>query len=244
MIFVSVDGYGEINRLGGIFYNGRPLPNDTRKKIVDLYKQGMQPCNISRNLRVSHGCVSKILARFNETGSIAPGTAGGSKPRKTTPKVVQKIKEYKVKDPAIFAREIRDRLLNDGVCNEYNVPSVSSVSRILREKVGNVLNPNNPLYKDYQKRNTSLLSESSNEDENNHVSPSAQLSSNSATLSSLPTQERPSTSLLGMQSSQMPGRIVNTDAISYPSFSATMPTVDQSQSYSHTMPEILRPKRS
>ena len=67
-----------------------------RMKIIELHKTGVRPCDISRNLRVSHGCVSKILARFNETGSIAPGAIGGSKPRVTTPKVVEKIKEYKV----------------------------------------------------------------------------------------------------------------------------------------------------
>ncbi|KOX77832.1 Paired box protein Pax-9 [Melipona quadrifasciata] len=68
--------------------------------------------------------------------SILPGAIGGSKPRVTTPKVVQYIKQLKLKDPGIFAWEIRDRLLSDGVCDKYNVPSVSSISRILRNKVG------------------------------------------------------------------------------------------------------------
>lgn len=46
------------------------------------------------------------------------------------------IKELKNKDPGIFAWEIRDRLLADGICDKYNVPSVSSISRILRNKIG------------------------------------------------------------------------------------------------------------
>ncbi|CAG7733685.1 unnamed protein product [Allacma fusca] len=128
--------YGEVNQLGGVFVNGRPLPNGVRMRIVELAQLGIRPCDISRQLRVSHGCVSKILARYHETGSILPGAIGGSKPRVTTPKVVSYIKDLKQKDPGIFAWEIRDRLLADGVCDKYNVPSVSSISRILRNKIG------------------------------------------------------------------------------------------------------------
>ncbi|XP_074471137.1 paired box protein Pax-1 [Sebastes fasciatus] len=128
--------YGEVNQLGGMFVNGRPLPAPVRLRIVDLAQLGMRPCDISRQLRVSHGCVSKILTRYNDTGSILPGAIGGSKPRVTTPAVVRSIREYKHGDPGIFAWEIRDRLLGDGVCDKYNVPSVSSISRILRHKVG------------------------------------------------------------------------------------------------------------
>lgn len=119
-----------------MFVNGRPLPNHIRLKIVEMAQIGVRPCDISRQLKVSHGCVSKILQRFNETGSILPGTIGGSKPRVTTPKVVDCIKRYKQKDPGIFAWEIRDKLLADGICDKFNVPSVSSISRILRNKVG------------------------------------------------------------------------------------------------------------
>ncbi|GBP58985.1 Paired box protein Pax-1 [Eumeta japonica] len=138
--------YGEVNQLGGLFVNGRPLPNAVRLRIVELAQLGIRPCDISRQLRVSHGCVSKILARYHETGSILPGAIGGSKPRVTTPKVVSYIKQLKAKDPGIFAWEIRDRLLADGVCDKYNVPSVSSISRILRNKLAGGAGGAPPLY--------------------------------------------------------------------------------------------------
>ena len=40
-----------------------------------------------------------FLNYIKETGSILPGTIGGSKPRVTTPQVVNKIRRYKISDP-------------------------------------------------------------------------------------------------------------------------------------------------
>ncbi|OWK57907.1 Paired box protein Pax-2-A [Lonchura striata] len=140
-------GHGGVNQLGGVFVNGRPLPDVVRQRIVELAHQGVRPCDISRQLRVSHGCVSKILGRYYETGSIKPGVIGGSKPKVATPKVVDKIAEYKRQNPTMFAWEIRDRLLAEGICDNDTVPSVSSINRLCQIKLTQALthSPNSQL---------------------------------------------------------------------------------------------------
>ncbi|XP_044762898.1 protein gooseberry-like isoform X2 [Coccinella septempunctata] len=125
-------GQGRVNQLGGVFINGRPLPNHIRLKIVELAAAGVRPCVISRQLRVSHGCVSKILNRYQETGSIRPGVIGGSKPRVATPEVENRIEQYKRENPSIFSWEIRERLVKEGICDRSTAPSISAISRLLR----------------------------------------------------------------------------------------------------------------
>ncbi|XP_016977257.1 protein gooseberry-neuro [Drosophila rhopaloa] len=122
-------GQGRVNQLGGVFINGRPLPNHIRLKIVEMAASGVRPCVISRQLRVSHGCVSKILNRYQETGSIRPGVIGGSKPKVTSPEIETRIDELRKENPGIFSWEIREKLIKEGFADP---PSTSSISRLLR----------------------------------------------------------------------------------------------------------------
>lgn len=130
-----LSGQAGINQLGGVFVNGRPLPLHIRRRIIELALIGVRPCDISRQLLVSHGCVSKILTRFYQTGSIKPGSIGGSKPKQvTTPQVVKRIIELKCQSPTLFAWEIQDLLKRERQNHQssFVIPSISSINRILR----------------------------------------------------------------------------------------------------------------
>ena len=100
--------------------------------------------------QVSNGCVSKILGRYYETGSIRPRAIGGSKPRVATPEVVTRIAVYKRECPSIFAWEIRDRLLSEGLCNQDNIPSVciSTVSIAIYITISTTMKPSGVLVRE------------------------------------------------------------------------------------------------
>uniref|UniRef100_A0A0K2TDZ7 Putative LOC100907929 [Metaseiulus occidentalis] n=1 Tax=Lepeophtheirus salmonis TaxID=72036 RepID=A0A0K2TDZ7_LEPSM len=75
----------------------------------------------------------RIIPEHRPTGRV-PGMIGGSKPKVATPEVVSKIESYKRENPTIFAWEIREKLISDGVCTNSTAPSVSSINRILRNR--------------------------------------------------------------------------------------------------------------
>lgn len=56
--FLSLTGQAGVNQLGGVFVNGRPLPDCVRRRIVELALMGVRPCDISRQLLVSHGKIN------------------------------------------------------------------------------------------------------------------------------------------------------------------------------------------
>ena len=66
MLFVFL-GHSGVNQLGGVFVNGRPLPDSTRQKIVELAHSGARPCDISRILQVTTEPLSQHKTAFIQT---------------------------------------------------------------------------------------------------------------------------------------------------------------------------------
>ncbi|XP_068045374.1 paired box protein Pax-4 [Anomalospiza imberbis] len=131
-------GPSGVNQLGGLFLNGRPLPTCKRQRIIALAASGARSSDISRSLKVSNGCVSKILGRYYRTGAVGPKAVGGSKPRMATPAVVARIARLKLEQPGLFAWEIRRQLHAEGICASGGIPSVSSINRVLRTLPGDL----------------------------------------------------------------------------------------------------------
>ena len=125
-------GQGRVNQLGGVFINGRPLPNQIRLRIIEMAAAGVRPCVISRQLRVSHGCVSKILNRYQETGSIKPGIVGGNKSKEETAGTERKLDEYQLLNPGLISWEIRARLMEEGLCSEQASALNSSLPHFMK----------------------------------------------------------------------------------------------------------------
>ncbi|KAH8300743.1 hypothetical protein KR059_001332 [Drosophila kikkawai] len=101
----------------------------SQHRLLELSRFGLRGYDLAQHMLSQQGAVSKLLGTLRP-----PGLIGGSKPKVATPTVVSKIEQYKRENPTIFAWEIRERLITEGVCTNATAPSVSSINRILRNR--------------------------------------------------------------------------------------------------------------
>ncbi|XP_049825541.1 paired box protein Pax-6 isoform X2 [Aethina tumida] len=109
---------------------GHPLSSlVSQQRFLELSRFGLRHYDLAQHMLTQQGAVTKLLGTLRP-----PGLIGGSKPKVATPAVVSKIEQYKRENPTIFAWEIRERLISEGVCTNATAPSVSSINRILRNR--------------------------------------------------------------------------------------------------------------
>ena len=81
-------------------------------------------------------CVASFVI-IKRTAHIFPLRRGGRRnPSKLSDNVLESIELFKLMKPiSMFGREIRERLLNDGVCDGRNLPALSTVNKGIKIKL-------------------------------------------------------------------------------------------------------------
>ena len=101
-----------------------------------MYLSGEGPREISSTVRVTYGGVCRIIRHYQTYDTYFPLSRGGRRnPSKLSDNVLESIELFKLMKPSMFGREIRERLLNDGVCDGRNLPALSTVNKGIKIKL-------------------------------------------------------------------------------------------------------------
>ena len=128
-IFCIANVQLRLNRHGGCYDSERSYPDVIRERVLDLAHAGTSQRQIAIELRVSRGYVQKQYTHKN-ISIRSPRTSF------FVPKVNNEVLEFmsveKIIKPSIYASELRERLLLDGVVDADDLPSASQINKRMR----------------------------------------------------------------------------------------------------------------
>ena len=116
---------GKRNRLGRVYEPGKALSEPLREEIIEMFNEGFSLTDISNDVKVTVRGVNKIINRH-----------GRSETDVVTDDVLHCIEILKLKRPSIYAREIQNRLLLEGICDRDKLSSISAINRSLSGILG------------------------------------------------------------------------------------------------------------
>jgi len=103
LYLTPADVQPKLNRHGGSFDNGRPLPAMYRKRVLDLYHDGFGHCQIAREIRSSPSFVQKVIDGYNvQHTSLRDVRVDFPKP-KIDENVLEYIEVQKPTKPSIYS---------------------------------------------------------------------------------------------------------------------------------------------
>ena len=116
---------------------GKALPDKVRQEIIEKWLNNEGIAEISRQLVLPYKSVSNIVDLWITTDSFKPRSPQRVGVRTArTDDAIAYTELMKINKPSIYAKEIRQQLEKDSVCFQENVPSNSSISRILKSDLG------------------------------------------------------------------------------------------------------------
>ena len=117
-------------------HQGKSILDNVREVIVEKWLSGNVPTEIGKELRLSRQTVSNIVDNYICKGVHAAGKGGNRTGLGRTDDVIIYVEYRKTIKPSSFGAEIQNTLVADKVCLPENVPSLASISRILRDDLG------------------------------------------------------------------------------------------------------------
>lgn len=87
---------------------------DLRRRVIDAVRAGASAREAGRRFSISESAAIKLVRRWRETGSFAPGQVGGQKKRKLAGRE-DWLHEVMSSEPDITLAELQGRLLASGL---------------------------------------------------------------------------------------------------------------------------------
>ena len=113
-------------------YSGRSYPDVIREQVLDLAHARTSQHQIATEPRVSRGYVQKVLEQYNYKNISIRSPRTSFFVPKVTNEVLEFMSVEKIIKPTIYASELRDRLLLDGVVDADDLPSASQINKRMR----------------------------------------------------------------------------------------------------------------
>ena len=115
---------------------GRALPYNIRKDIVDLWLNNKRPNEIASEFKLPPRTIHNIIEKFIDTDGNLELSKAGKFRSAWTDDVITYIEYTKKTKPSTYAAEIQRGLEENNICLPENIPSTSSISRVLRDDLG------------------------------------------------------------------------------------------------------------
>ena len=122
------------NQNGGIYDHGRHQQQILREYILDLHHVNFSQRDIAEHTLASKSFVQKVVARYEKENTSLPAVKKNTSGpvRKIDSDALEYLEVQKLSKPSMYASELRNRLLLDGVVARVDLPTAAQINKRLR----------------------------------------------------------------------------------------------------------------